>query len=283
MNQERTSPAASVSTDQAANAAHFAIAMRNFNGLLRTNSFAQALIWARQAEQLAAVTDDSTMIASVREAYVALILTSSAKFEALTLHCGNITSTHATLADIIAESTNCLVDHLRGGKEIPYAVALAVQGFSTILQGRVSTHVESTELLTSAEFLDEVFQSLDPIVEHASSLTRSPELFGLSLDEKRTFAATAMSNSGYELNWLLPSDWDKASFYCQRVQILLTEKALTLAGLDLQTAPPKAIHPRLQGVVDALPEALASLKNKHYRESKRRLKAITTSLQAIVA
>jgi hypothetical protein len=282
MNQELTSPAASVSTDQAANAAHFAIALRNFNGLLRTNSFAQALIWARQTEQLAAVTNEPTMTAAVREAYVALILTGAAKFEALTLHCGNITSTQGTLADIIAESTDCLVEHLRGGKEIPYAVALAVQGFSKILQGRVAAHVESAELLTSAEFLAEVFQSLDPIVEHTSSLSRSPELFELSLDEKLAFAATAMSNAGYELNWLLPSDWDKASFYCKRVQLLLTEKALTLAGQDLQTAPPKAIHPRLQGVVDALPAVLISLTDRQYRQSKRRLKAITTALQAIV-
>lgn len=277
MNQEATSPAASVPTDQAANTAHFAIAMRHFNGLLRTNSYSQALTWARQAEKLAALNDDPTMTAAVREAYVALILTSAAKFEGLTLHCGNITSTHATLTGIMADSTNALVNQLRGGKEIPYAVALAVQGFSTILQDRVSAHVDAADLLTSAELLDEVFQNLDQLVEHTTSLTRSPELYELSIDEKFRHAATAMSNCGYELNWLLPSDWHKATFYVKRVQRLLTLKK----ALVTRASSPRAARPPFQVAIDALPAVLDSLSQKHYRESKRRIKAITTILETL--
>jgi hypothetical protein len=282
MNQVSNTAAEPVSDDKSANsAAHFAIAIRNFNGLLRTNSFAQALIWARQAEQLAIVAGEDTMKSSVREAYVAIILTCSSKFEANALHCGNITHAHAVLSDIIAESTDCLVETLRGGKEIPLMVALAVQGFSIILRDRVNAH-SSRNLPTLGEVLNQCFESLDQIVELTSSLTRSADLYALSIDERFAFSATAMSNSGYEINWLLPSDWEKALFYCTRVLNLLSFKT-DKSEQDAQAAPRKALLPKFQGIVDTIPALQKSLQQQQYRDSKRRIKAICAQFQAAVA
>lgn len=282
MNQERTPIVDSASTDQPANAAaHFGIAMRNFNGLLRTNSLGQALVWARQGALLAVASQDDENIATCREAYVALILVSAAKFESQTLHCGNITDSHKALADIIAASTDCLVESYRNGNEIPLMVALAIQGFSTIMRERV-TSIADDELPTSTSSIEEVFQHLDQIVTHASGLTRTPDVYGLSAEEKIIAAADAMSNSSYELNWLLPSDWAKAIFYARRSATLISRELPPDRPGIPATTPPRALVPLLQPILDALPPLIVKLTNKEYRESKRRIKAINAIFETLV-
>jgi len=274
MNQAPTTTADSPETDQSANAsAHFAIAMRNFNGLLRTNSLAQALTWARQGTLLANASDDDKLKATAQEAYVALVLVGAAKFEALALHCGNITSTHATLAEIIADSTDYLVESYRDSKQIPLMVALAIQGFTKIFRERV-TAVADEELPTSTASIEEIFQYLDQINQHAAGLTRTPELYEMSPEEKIFAAADAMANAPYELNWLLPSDWAKAIFYAKRTAALLRKgPPPDRPGLPEPT-PPKALVPLLQPILDALPALIEKLTAKEYRESKRRIKEI---------
>ncbi len=271
MNQERTTTAESTATDQSATSAHFAIAMRNFNGLLRTNSLGQALHWARQGTLLAGASSDDSLKPTAQEAYVALILVGAAKFEALTLHCGNITSTHATLAEIIADSTDSLVDSYRQGKELPLLVALSLQGYTRIFRERVAA-VAQDELPTSTTSIEEIFQYLDQITQHAGGLTRTPELYELTPEEKIIAAAEAMSNAPYELSWLLPSDWAKAIFYASRAATLITYGPPPDRPGIPPSSPPKARVPLLQPILDALPPLIAKLSAKEYRESKRRLK-----------
>ncbi len=294
MNQERTPTAdsalpgqsqvteAQLAADQQVNAAaHFAIALRNFNGLLRTNSLGQALVWAKQGSLLAKASGDDAHISSSRESFVALMLVCASKFEAQTLHCGNITQSHKTLVDIIAESTDCLVASYQEDSGIPLMVALAIQGFTNILRERVGQIAED-ELPTSTESIEESFQHLDQIVTHASGLIRSPELYLLTAEEKIFAAADAMSNSVYELNWLLPSDWAKAIFYARRSAALLTVgPAPDRPGLPDAT-PPRALAPLLQPILDALPPLIEKLTAKQYRESKRRLKAINATFATLV-
>lgn len=282
MNQERTTTPDSPETDQSANAAaHFAIAMRNFNGLLRTNSLGQALTWARQGSLLANASNDDTIKATAKEAYVALVLVGAAKFEALTLHCGNITDTHATLAGIMAESTDCLVEAYRESKAIPLMVALSMQGFTKILRERV-TAVSHDELPTDTSSIEEIFLYLDQINQHAAGLTRTPELYEMTPEEKIFAAADAMSNSGYEINWLLPSDWAKAIFYARRSAALITYgPPPDRPGMPL-SSPPKARVPLLQPILDALPPLIEKLTAKEYRESKRRIKQINAIFATLV-
>lgn len=269
-------------TDQpAAASAHFTIAMRNFHGLLRTNSLGQALVWAKQGALLAAASNDHANVTTSRESFVALILVCSSKFEAMTLHCGNITHAHKTLADIIAESTDCLVNSYRDGNEIPLMVALAIQGFTNILRERV-TQISEDELPTSTSSIQDVFEHLDPIVTHASGLIGAPELYLLTPDEKIIAAADAMSNSAYELSWLLPSDWAKAIFYARRSAALITYgPPPDRPGLPLAT-PTQALTPALQPVLNALPALIQTLSDKQYRESKRRIKAINAIFATLV-
>jgi hypothetical protein len=282
MNQKHN-PSGDSTSDQAANASvHFGIAMRNFNGLLRTNSLGQALVWARQGALLAAASKDDENIATSREAYVALILVSAAKFEAQTLHCGNITDSHKALADIIAESTDCLVESYRNGSaEIPLMVALAIQGFTTVMREQVTAVVEDS-LPTLTSSIEAIFQHLDQIVTHASGLTRTPETYGLSGEEKIIAAADAMSNSTYELSWLLPSDWAKAIFYARRTATLISRDLPSdRPGIPAST-PPTALVPLLQPVLDALPPLILKLTAQEYRESKRRIKAINAIFETLV-
>ncbi|CAN5468814.1 hypothetical protein BH10CYA1_BH10CYA1_47250 [soil metagenome] len=282
MNQERTTTADSPETDHSANAAaHFAIAMRNFNGLLRTNSLGQALTWARQSSLLANASNDDTLKATAQEAYVALVLVGAAKFEALTLHCGNITDTHSTLAGIIAESTDCLVEGYRERKAIPLMVALSMQGFTKILRQRV-TAVANGELPTSTPSIEEIFLYLDQINQHAAGLTRSFELYEMTAEEKIFASADAISNSSYELSWLLPSDWAKALFYARRASALLTYGPTPdRPGMPL-SAPTKALAPLLQPILDALPALIQKLSAKEYRESKRRIKELNGMFEKLV-
>lgn len=289
MNQERTPTAdstapgtASAASDQLANAsAHFAIAMRNFNGLLRTNNFGQALIWARQGALLAKASKEPANVTQSREAFVALILVGASKIEEHTLHCGNVTGTTKTLADIIADATDSLVESYREGNELPLMVALGIQGFSTILRDRVTT-VADEELPTLTASIEDIFVQLDQIVEFASGLTRTPELYALTPEEKIFAAADAMSNSTYELNWLLPSDWAKAIFYARRTAMLLTVGLPPdRPGLPPST-PPKALAPLLQPILDKLPLLIEKLTAKEYRESKRRIKEINAIFATLV-
>lgn len=265
----------------AAASAHFTIAMRNFHGLLRTNSLGQALVWARQGALLAAASNDHNNVTTSRESFVALILVCSSKFEAMTLHCGNITHAHKTLADIIAESTDCLVNSYRDGNEIPLMVALAIQGFTNILRERV-TQISEDELPTSTSSIQETFEHLDQVVTHASGLIGSPEPYLLTPEEKIFAAADAMSNSAYELSWLLPSDWAKAIFYARRSAALITYgPPPDRPGLPPAT-PPQAIAPRLQPILDALPALIQKLSDKQYRECKRRIKEINATFATLV-
>jgi hypothetical protein len=160
-------------------------------------------------------------------------------------------------------------------------VALFVQGYSTTLRDRVNAHSSSNEP-TLGDFLSQCFESLDQIVELTSSLTRSADLYALSIDERFVFSATAMSNSGYEINWLLPSDYEKALFYCTRVLNLITVKPEKLEQ-DTQPAPRKALLPKFQGIADAIPALQNSLTQKQYRDSKRRIKAICAQFEAAAA
>lgn len=281
MNQERTSTADSPETDQSANAAaHFAIAMRNFNGLLRTNSLGQALTWARQGSLLASASNDDTLKATAQESYIAIVLVCAAKFEAMTLHCGNVTDKHATLAGIMAESTDCLVEGYQDGKQIPLMVALSMQGYTRIFNERVAA-VASDELPSSTSSVEEVFQYLDQINQHAAGLTRTPELYEMSPEEKIISSANAMSNSGYEINWLLPSDYAKALFYARRVAALLRQGPPPDRP-GIEHTPPKALAPLLQPILDALPALIQKLTAKEYRESKRRIKAINAIFETLV-
>lgn len=281
MNQERTTTIDSPETDQSANAAaHFTIAMRNFNGLLRTNSLGQALTWARQGTLLANASKDEKLQETAQDAYIAIILVCAAKFEAMTLNCGNIHDKHAILSGIMAEATDSLVAGYQSTKAIPLMVALSLQGYTKIFNERVAA-VATDELPTATSSIEEVFQYLDQINQHAAGLTRTPELYEMAPEERIISSANAMSNSGYEINWLLPSDYPKAIFYARRVAALL-RKGPPPDRPGIEHTPPTALVPLLQPILDALPALIVTLTAKEYRESKRRIKAINAIFEKLV-
>lgn len=258
-----------------ADSPQFAQAMRMFTRLHTQGSFAQALFWARHAEQIGIALDENSLMPEVNEAYAQLVITCIRKIRATSLHSGNVYDAHASLIDVAVAATDNLVERFRiADKQLPYTVALLAQRFAQQVQETVLAHVQSKALVTSGELLDEILEGLDQIEENIARLTRTADELGPSMQEKVVLAATATSNASFELNWLLGSNWDKAEVFCRRSAILLTgNKNLTKAASTGNAS--------VDAIVKQLIVACQRLKDHRYRDSKKLLKAIEAALKAV--
>ncbi|MGH9549610.1 MAG: hypothetical protein ACRD3W_09550, partial [Terriglobales bacterium] len=187
-----------------------AIAMCNRS--LSSGALQEAILWARQAEEIGAVLEGREELPEVVQAYANIALASCLRAQELALTSGNILREHDQLNKLISTAT----DHLAA--RLPHKSrpnALLAQGHVREIQVRLDGILDHKETFryTRPEELEDLLESLAQVEDYVQGIASSNEDPSPFRDRKLIIAGTAVSNARFSLSRLFTnflSDWGKA-------------------------------------------------------------------------
>lgn len=255
----------------------FMLAMSKFSQAFDAGDFAECVNWLKQADSLTAGHPDA--VNAHREAYARVITSCATKGITLALHSGNILKQHRDLADIIAICAATLTAKYPDD-QAKQAMATVIGGYTSQLSNRLNRVMAVEHYVTSAEKLDGVLDNLFDIMSYSVKLDSLSEEALPGICDRLALANTAASNADCSLTWFFSSklsDWDKAELYCRRAA----------QWLKHNTESPGKVDPHFDEcdpspVVAALEQAAEALKLRHYKRSKKSLKAAEAALAETV-
>ncbi|HNB25278.1 MAG TPA: hypothetical protein PKZ32_22845 [Candidatus Melainabacteria bacterium] len=255
----------------------FVLAMSKFSQAFEASDFAECVNWLKQAESLTAGHPDA--VSAHREAFARVITACAAQGINRALYTGNVLKQHRDLADIIAICAAKLTEKYPDD-QAKQAMATVIVGYSSQLSNRLNRVMAVEHYVTSAEKLDGVLDNLFDILSFSVKLDSLSEDALPGICDRLALANTAASNADCSLTWFFSSklsDWDKAELYCRRAAQWLKHNAESPGKVD-----PNFDECDASPVVAALEQAAEALKLRHYKRSKKMLKAAEEALAETV-
>jgi hypothetical protein len=264
---------------------------------LEAGALPEALMWAQQAELIAAEVTQHPDQSQITEAYAHIMLESCLRSQELALNTGNLLPEHGELADIISITSEHLANQAQRAGSPPRAAALVAQGYARMHRLRFTPSKLASEPIVvptgsigpgpvirphdkrlygaeKAEDLEKMLQNLAEI-ERCAVILCGPNPPTIPFERKLTTAKAALSNARHSLVRLFSStfsDWPMAKFFCKNAYTLLTAKPIS-------EAPGTLNNPELDCAVKQLPDAYKALESHNYKESARHLDSALDRLE----
>jgi hypothetical protein len=276
----RTEPASSDSAASKPDTHFYEQAVANCNTALAAGNLSLAMLWARQAELLGAVLEQThSNMPEVANAYARIMLAACLRSQDLALTTGNVLPEHTKLGELLSTASDRLNIRLSSVTDKqPRLVALMAHGYVQEHQFQLAgIRSVSGVHLAEAGDLDELLDRLAKIEDCAEKLCDGSNESFRPLTSKLTIAETAVSNARYSIGprlfGRLLTDWAKAEFFLKRAFLLLAAQSIT------DTTPLKPTgNSDLDRALGEFPQALSALERRDRKDS---LSALTTVGNAI--
>ena len=257
---------------------------------LANEEYHDALLLARQAEMVGALTDAKTRLPRVTNAYVRIIIACTLELRAQAMSDADLAHVNLDLLDTSVNACKNLLNRLlQHGKEVPVMLGKTI--LTKLSEAR--TVAGEKRKVTTAESLDAYLTALKLSIEMASRLDITGGEANLSIKSRVVIARKALEAAANCLKYWFAksrSDWKKAQVLCRFSADILSPKPNVMETPVAEMASKFQVADGLLipstgtevtttiALVGKLSEAFGS---RDYNQSLALLKATNSALNAI--